>query len=423
MHAPSIAIVGSGPSGCYMAQALRKAWAQAPIAIFERLPVPYGLARYGVAPDHPGTKAVTRQFERLFERENIQFFGNIEIGRDLSLDELRAAYDIVVLATGLSGDRRLGIEGDQLPGVLGAGRLTRLFNDHPDECDQAPQLGKRIIIVGNGNVSIDLLRLLTKTSAEFAGSDISEETLALLQSSDVHEIDIVGRSPAAEAKCDTAMLRELGKLSRVNFSLAADSTLGTAADTGGQARLDALRDLVSKSPYCSESIQVRFHFGWVPQTVLGTNTAAGLTLQAADGSGRHLELSADTIITAIGFEEHSEQPLQRAALSSTETNLAQGLLSQGLYCAGWFRRGPRGTIPDNRSDARLVAEEIIATVESGALHCTKDGLSQLPAKLSDYSSWQKIDHLEQQQASEHRTRRKLRSRAEMLKAACNTQGI
>ena len=161
-HSPTVVVVGSGPSGCYTAQFLRKQWPAADITVLDRLPVPFGLVRYGVAPDHQGTKAVDRQFDRLFTRDGVRFVGNVEVGGPVTVDQLRAAFDVVVLATGVSGDRPLGVPGAELAGVHGAGRLTRLLNDHPDEQHPVAPLGPRVVVVGNGNVALDVVRLLAK---------------------------------------------------------------------------------------------------------------------------------------------------------------------------------------------------------------------------------------------------------------------
>ncbi|WP_074856526.1 FAD-dependent oxidoreductase [Ectopseudomonas oleovorans] len=414
MSVPSIAIVGSGPSGCYMAQTLRKAWPEAPITLFERLPVPYGLARYGVAPDHPGTKAITHQFARLFERENIRFCGNLEIGRDITLPALREHFDVVVLTLGLAGDTPLGIPGDTLPGILGAGRLTRLLNDHPEECESPPILGERVAIIGNGNVAIDLIRLLAKREDEFSGSDLSPQSLEWLRAQQVRQIEVIGRSPAAQAKCDTVMLRELSKLSGARFSLAPGAELGIAQQPAEQARLDALRELLEREQP-AEGINVRLHFGKVPRQVLGQNSVERLRIAPSSG-GEEQELMLDSLITAIGFNEHALQPLHRDSLYG-DADLSCGRLDHGLYCAGWLRRGPRGTIPENRADARLVADAIIAAVNNDQLPLGKPGELALPAHALDYRAWQRIDRHEQQQAGSQRSRQKLRSRAAMLAVA------
>lgn len=416
MNAPSIAIVGSGPSGCYTAQALRKRWADAEIVLVDRLPVPYGLVRYGVAPDHQGTKAVTRQFDRLFERENIRFLGNLEIGRDLALDEFRAAFDIVVLATGLYGDRKLGIAGEALPQVYGSGRLTRRVNEHPDEADFVPRFGQRCVIVGNGNVAIDVLRLLIKPASEYQGSDLDHELHASLLDPAPRDIHIVGRSPALAAKFDTVMLRELARLPGVAFQLPGLDQ--QAPDPASAAKLEALRDLAGITPEQPER-RVTFHFGWQPQGIDGEQRVEAIRFVDADGG--ELVLPCDSVVSAIGFAERDAQPLCRERLATAHADIARGLLDHGLFCAGWFRRGPQGTIPENRNDARLVAETIIAMVEDGQLQCTRPGSAGLPLErlrhCTDHAGWQRIDASEQQAAAPGRIRRKIRDRARMLAVA------
>ncbi|WP_271408607.1 FAD-dependent oxidoreductase [Pseudomonas sp. Q1-7] len=422
MANPTVAIVGTGPSGCYVAQALRKAWPGAEIAMFDRLPVPYGLVRYGVAPDHSGTKSVIRQFERLFEREHVRFIGNLEIGKDLPLEELRRAYDIVVLATGLYGDRRLSIPGDDLERIYGAGRMTRLLNDHPDEVDFVPRLGRRTVIVGNGNVAIDLLRLLTKSHDEFEGSDLSDESLAQLLSAPLDAIDIVGRSPAALAKFDTVMVKELARLANVRFEIGAGSTLEPATSAQEQAKIEAILALrEAGSQAMPRHTTVTFHFGWVPEAIHGEERVEAISFVSADGSGQHIRLEADSVVTAIGFQEQAGTGLNRDALSSETTDIDSGFLASGLYCAGWFRRGPRGTIPENRADAKAIADNIVQAVSDGALAIGKPGYSAIPdavkEHLVDYQGWKRIDKAELSNAPGGRVRRKVRTRTDMLSIA------
>lgn len=203
-----IAIVGAGPAGCYTAQALLKAAPDCTVDVIDALPVPYGLLRYGVAADHQGTKAVARQFERVFTRQGARFFGNLRIGERISLAQLRAAYDAVVLATGLDVDRRLGIVGDDLDGVIGSGALTRALNDHPGAA-ALPDLGAHPVIIGHGNVALDILRLLVKTSAELEGSDLGAAASDWLAGQRLARITVLGRGPLESARFDPVMIREL----------------------------------------------------------------------------------------------------------------------------------------------------------------------------------------------------------------------
>src|SRR5271157_3315859 len=209
-----IAIIGSGPAGCYLADQLLLPLPDASIDILERLPAPFGLIRYGVAPDHQGTKAVTRVLDRVLSRERVNFFGNVEVGRDVRLDELMPLYDAVVLATGATRDRKLGIPGEELPGVVGSGAFTGWYNGHPDH--PAPQLQdvRSAVVIGNGNVALDVARVLAKGPSEFAGSDLSPDVTAWLEAQPIENIHIVGRRSAADAKFTDHELAELGTLER-----------------------------------------------------------------------------------------------------------------------------------------------------------------------------------------------------------------
>lgn len=382
MH--SIAIIGAGPAGCYCAQALAKALPDARIDILDARPVPYGLIRYGVAPDHQGTKAVIRQFERLFERQGVQFFGNVTLGRDVTLEALREMYDAVVLATGLDQDRKLGVPGDDLPGVLGSGVVTRAWNDAPDSTP--PQIGPRVVVIGNGNVAVDLVRLLAKTDAECEGSDL---TLTLPP---VTRIDVVGRSPAEAAKFDPVMLKELGRLGAASIQV-------HGAEGEGKV-IEALATLNGHAPEGARCA-VHFHFGWVPEAIEGdTRVTAARFARGAE----RLSLPCDTVLTAIGFD------------GSRQEADVEGRIAPGLYATGWARRGPRGTIPENRADAMQVAATIAADLGPGGKP-GRDALAPLVPQAVGYAGWQRIDEAERAAAPEGRVRAKIRTRVAMLALA------
>ncbi|MFM6967975.1 MAG: FAD-dependent oxidoreductase [Microbacteriaceae bacterium] len=353
MNTPSIAIVGSGPSGCYTAQFLRKQFPDSPITIFDRLPVRYGLVRFGVAPDHPGTKAVSQQFDRLFERDNVIFQGDTEIGSSLTLDELRSTFDCVVLATGLSEDRTLGIPGENLDGVFGSGRITRLINGHPDSRSEGVAFGNDIVIVGAGNVAIDLLRLSLTSAADLVSHGVESQTADIVSSPHPRRIHVVSRAIAGNAKFDIAMIKELTKLDDVRFT--ADSL--ETADGGDDKRIEAINTLL-ELPRDDATREVQFHFGWVPAEISGSGSVEKIAFDSVDGT-KTLELNADTVFTAIGFTEARDALIRKEHHTTDESEMDSGYLAPGLYCVGWFRRGPTGTIPANRADAKLVADRII----------------------------------------------------------------
>lgn len=399
-----IAIVGAGPSGCYLAQALLKKAPDLQVDLVDQLPVPYGLVRYGVAADHQGTKGVARQFARVFERQGARFFGNVAIGRDVTLDQLRAAYDVVVLAAGLSADRKLGVPGEDLPGVYGAGRLTRALFEHP-EAEDLPDLGAHPVIVGNGNVAIDLLRLLAKAPDELEGSDLGEGPSRWLAQSGIETITITGRSPAARAKFDAVMVKELAKLSDVRIEVV---VAGVSDDATEMKTLEALSAIHGHG---AGAKRITFRFGLTPKAVEGEGRAQAVRF--ASETGEEI-IPCTSVLTAIGFE--AAPGLPRDVLISKATDAEAGRLAPGLFAAGWFRRGPRGTIPENRADAQALASVIL------------DGLSADPSRagcevfdglddIVDYAGWCRIDAAETEAAPEGRCRTKLATRETMLGVA------
>lgn len=399
-----IAIVGAGPSGCFLAQALLKARPELRVDLIDRLPVPYGLVRYGVAADHQGTKGVARQFARLFERQGARFFGNVEIGAGVALDDLRAAYDAVVLAAGLSADRPLGIPGADLPGVFGAGHLTRALYEHP-EAQTLPDLGPRPLIVGNGNVAIDLLRLLAKTPEELEGSDLGQGPTQWLAASGIEEITITGRSPAAAAKFDTVMIKELAKLRGVSIRVegAAHGAAPDAPET--QKKLAALAALEAHS---SGPRRITFRFGLRPLAVEGTGRAEAVRF---GGPGAEERLACTAVLSAIGFAAPGDLP--RDALLAREQ---EGALAPGLYATGWFRRGPRGTIPDNRADAQALSARILSDLRPDPAR-PGAGVLQGLADVTDYAGWCRIDSAETATPPPGRCRAKIPTRDAMLTLA------
>jgi ferredoxin/flavodoxin---NADP+ reductase len=404
-----IAIVGAGPSGCFLAQSLLKAAPALEVDLIDALPVPYGLVRYGVAADHQGTKAVTRQFARVFERQGARFFGNLAVGRDVTLDALRAAYDVVVLAAGMPVDNHLGVPGDDLGGVFGAGRITRALYDHPD-AEPLPALGAHPLIVGNGNVAIDLLRLLAKTPDELAGSDLGRGPSDWLATSGIETLTITGRSPAGRAKFDPVMVKELAKLAGVTIRVVGAED---GDDPDAIKRLDALASL---DGHGTGPRKVTFRFGLTPVEVLGRDGAVtALRFTTDDGDET---IACTSVLTAIGFGAAADLP--RADLLAAAIDAEAGALGPGLYATGWFRRGPRGTIPENRADAQALAARILGDLSADPAKPGRalfDGLGG----IVDYDGWCRIDAAETAALPDGRCRAKIATRAEMARLA--SQGV
>ncbi|MDV3125381.1 FAD-dependent oxidoreductase [Mycobacterium sp. 21AC1] len=412
---PTVAVVGSGPSGCYVATFLAKKWPQAEITVFESMPTPYGLVRYGIAADHQGTKNVTRQFDRLFTRDGVRFAGNVCVGTDIAFAELAPCFDIVVLATGLPQDRSLGIPQQAGTRVIGARTLLGALNGHPVQVfprnpdGRYTALGQQLAVVGMGNVAIDVVRLMSKDPHELDGSDIDDELFEQLRPSRPSSIDVISRSGLSLAKFDLAMLREL--LSLPNVDVAASGL--TDDDNGPAAELLRPRISTVNDSFTPEGTrtQVRLHFQVTPESITCSGGRTLLRASTHHGPNGGTEIVVDSVITAIGFTQGAPEDRSCPTVEWSGDN---------VYRVGWLSRGPQGAIPENRKDARRVVDTITDDVESGRLKIGRAGFTAVESSLRNvvtFADWQRIEAFEQREAPPGRCRRKITDRKHMLSIA------
>ena len=324
--------------------------------------------RAGVAPDHQGTKAVARQFDRLLAQPDVRFAGNVEIGRDLSWEELQAGYDAVVVATGRVIDRKLGVPGEDLPQVWGSWRFVAWLNGHPD-FRQGPDLSqvRRVAVIGNGNVALDVARLLAKTPEEMAKSDIVPEAAAAIAAAPLTDIHVIGRRGPEFASFTNNELAEMGRLARAVSVTDAQALQGQppASDPTPERlrknkNLEILKGFAGHQPG-SKPVTVHFLFNAAPKSI-----RAG-ELELTTG-----KLPVDLVVTCIGYDG---EDYPRA---------------EGVFAVGWAKRGPSGTIPTNRADSHAVAKEILAWLNE---RDPKSGPDPLPVCV-DADGWRRIDKAE-----------------------------
>lgn len=415
-----IAIIGSGPSGCFVAQSIQRAWKDSEITVFDRFAVPYGLIRYGVAADHQHTKAITRQFDRMFANNSVRFAGNVEIGTDITLAELREQFDLVVLASGRWRDRHLTVPGSRLKGVVPSGDIINALNAVPRPSIPLPSIGNQVVVVGAGNVAIDMVRFLVKTADDYAGSDVAPKALTQYLASPASKITVLSRSPIASAKADVAMVKELGKIAGVRYTFA-NSSAAAEDNALGRKREEAfqfLADLEVDEPRA----HVHFVFGAEPSKVTGNGSVEQVHLGVAP-AGEASVIPADTVISAIGFDVNAPGHLNYAEDFDFTPSEGTGEVEAGLYRVGWLKRGPVGAIPANRADSNVVAKEVIAAAEAGEIVADErhGGYAALPAAVREqaisFSDWQKIDAAETAAAEDGRIRTKILDHEEMVRVA------
>src|SRR5471032_2877759 len=367
-----VAIVGAGPSGFYAADGLLRTRPDLRIDLIDRLPTPFGLVRAGVAPDHQGTKAIARQFVRLLDQPDVRFVGNVEIGRDLSWEELQAGYDAVIVATGIVVDRKLGVPGEELPFVWGSWKFVAWLNGHPD-FRAGPDLSavRSVAVIGNGNVALDVARVLAKSAEEMEKSDIVPEAGAAIASAPLTDIYVIGRRGAEQASLTNNELGEMGRLARAT-ALADKSVLAAEAPASDPTpeRLRKAKNIEILKGFAANTagikpINVHFQFHAAPvafrlgEVELSTNKIGG-------------KLAVDLVVTCIGYEGVS---------------FPQG---DGIFAVGWAKRGPSGTIPTNRAHSHGVAQEVIAWLMA---RDPKSGPDPMPLSV-DAAGWHRIDKAE-----------------------------
>ena len=405
------AVVGSGPAGFYTAEALEKAYAgNARVDILDRYPVPYGLIRFGVAPDHQSLKAVSKRYDKVVESAGVDFLGNITVGRDVSVAELLELYDAVILATGAPHDRKLGIPGEDLPGVIGSAEFVGWYNGHPDFADLDPPLhGTHATVIGNGNVALDCARILSKTRHEFEGSDIVGHALDALDHSAIRTITILGRRGPHQIAMTPKELGELGHLEATSPVVeAADFPPledDAALEPGHRKSITILRGFAGTSPDASKLKRMVFDFFAKPLAIEGEGRAEKVIVErtvldekgAARGTGEIYEVPASLIVSAIGY---STSPIAEVPFEGGKFVNQQGRISDRLYAVGWARRGPSGTIGTNRPDGYEVADRIVAAMPAGS-SAERQGAEGLKRMLesrgvmpTDYDDWRKIEETE-----------------------------
>ncbi len=428
-----IAVIGSGPAGYYTAEACQKTFGdQVRIDIIDRLPVPFGLIRTGVAPDHQSIKGVSRRYEAVALTDNVRFVGNVTIGQDVSIDELRGLYDAVVLATGAPHDRPLGIPGAELPGVVGSAAFVGWYNGHPDFAELAPPLdGPGAVVIGNGNVALDVARILAKTEAEFEGSDIVGHALSALNDARIETITILGRRGPHQIAMTPKELGELGELSRA-MPLVDSADLPPLDDDallepGQRKSVGHLRAFAARANGADKPIRIVFDFFAMPVAIEGEGKVERVLVErtrldasgAAIGTGEIYEVPASLVVSCIGYRTPRIEGVpydERAGRFAND----EGRVLPGLYAVGWARRGPTGTIGTNRPDGFAIAEKIAADVGEGGGKAGRPGLDALLASrgvdVVTFRDWQKIDTAEIAAARAGSPREKFTSVEAMLGA-------
>jgi ferredoxin--NADP+ reductase len=447
-----VAIVGSGPSGFYAAGHLLKCKSHPDLCVqvdmFDRLPTPWGLVRGGVAPDHPNIKAVSRVYEKIAEHPEFRFYGNVELGRDLSHKDLTDRYHAVIYAVGAQTDRRMGIPGEDLPGSWAATEFVAWYNGHPDYRDLEFDLtSERAIVVGNGNVATDVARMLALTREELAQTDVADHALEVLAESNVTEIVVLGRRGPAQAAFTNPELLELGEMTDADvFVDPGDVELdqlsqafieSDAAHITAKKNVDILTGYAAREPL-GKRRRIVLRFLVSPVEILGSDRVEGVRfahneLVDSDGTIRARatditeELDCGLVFRSIGYRGTQLPGVPFDEETCTIPNDGGRVRDRtGEYAVGWIKRGPTGIIGTNKRDAQETVDTLLDDFDANRLgnpsDPDRDSLEALVAERQpdavSYAGWQAVDRAEKEAGEPHgRPRVKLCSFDELLEAA------
>ncbi len=422
-----VAVIGSGPAGFYAAAALLAADVPVEVDLFERLPTPWGLVRLGVAPDHPKIKTVSRAFEKTAERPGFRFLGNVEVGRDLSHDDLLRLYHAVVYSVGAQTDRRMGIPGEDLPGSWPATAFVAWYNGHPDFQDLSFDLsGERVVVVGAGNVAVDVARMLALTEDELRCTDTTDAAIEGILGSGITEIVMLARRGPAQAAFTNPELLELGELAGADVIVdPADLELDPASeaalehDTTARRNLEVLREYATREP-SGKPKALRLRFSVSPVAILGEDRVEAVEVArnelVADAQGQVRAVATDErevlscglVLRSVGYRGTPIGDAPFDERSGTMPNRggrvvgAAGEPLAGVYCAGWIKRGPSGVIGTNKKDASETVELLLEDVREGLLPEPETDdpgrilelLAERGVEVVTYAGWQAIDEVE-----------------------------
>jgi len=417
-----VAIVGAGPAGIYagnlLANAVEEAGGTVAIDLLESLPAPYGLIRYGVAPDHPRIKGIVNSLQEMLDSGRIRFLGNVEVGKDVSLAELQERYHAVILATGAIRDAVLDIPGVDKNGSYGAADFVSWFDGHPDVPRTWPLEAQQIAVIGNGNVALDVARVLAKHPVDLRSTEIPDNVLEGLESSPVTDVHVFGRRGPADIKFTPIELRELGELNDVDIILDDADFAGVdpAAASTNQLKimLRTMNAWRTEEPK-GASRRLHLHFWHAPAEILGDEKVEAMRFERTRiedgrvvGTGEFVEYPLQAVYRAVGY---FGSPIDGAPFDPARGVIAnvEGRVqdSPGLYATGWIKRGPVGLIGHTKSDAMETVDHLVADAQAGLLPAPGAGellelLDEREVEYTTWAGWLALDAHERQLGETHR---------------------